>query len=805
MEDQLSNAPNRTSVSEENTNSTESTKINYPPSLLYAIPAYIRPQICGLMYSISPNFCDTALSSQPQEVLNAVNTSLRRYTEAVETVMTSEVADPDNPGQFRTVHEKQQKFKWKHSLHIPSGVDGHDTIMWLLELLAPISSNTAYSYATSLEHPIRTETPTSGTPGFEEFFSHCEIFLYPRARYTVSNDSLTENSFVFQWKYILVPGVVVPVTSSESNLEDTKHLALTVLIARVKELWSSQPGRRYVCAFLIVGRFVQFWIFHRAGGIASPMSEYTDNPRDLIMMMTIYCNSSTTSLGYSADVLNMNDKKVLHVDADIGGKFTSFSLNAEPLCVPANLISRGTTIWKAQIQDECTYRFAVKEVWQTDDRVPESIVLEQATKLNIPGIIQCFGYEYMVHNDNFDSTVALETEYDTVGLYRVAFHGTKQLHDLFNVVTNEVITPEGTLLERKLIDHSDTWNIPYRKRHRFRQRMYLAPVGRPLLEFSTLHSLIAGLLSALVAHWELYRRMRCLHRNVSVDNILLDETKLSSTEAGDHTEEEETIEGGAGFLVDMAMTMRIHEDDTVNTVFPNSIDPLEEMSSFLPFEWDRHLMDSTSHLRTGTYEFMAIGVLLGFRHSYRHDLESFFYILLWICLRYDAEPIKEIPLLERNANAPTKKSANSSSEDGSENVSEHKNRFNLQNKINEYFHSQSWPAKKTLISGTTPVHAAPRQNWPKILNEWVLMGYQESAHAKYRRMSGKLEFDQIISEFGKGFNSCAPLKKLVKDLRGILFADMEDSFIYEGKHSDVDHEVLFMRAAVAFSNCLDEL
>ena len=32
-------------------------------------------------------------------------------------------------------------------------------------------------------------------------------------------------------------------------------------------------------------------------------------------------------------------------------------------------------------------------------------------------------------------------------------------------------------------------------------------------------------------------------------------------------------------------------------------------------------------------EFMAIEVLLGIDHTYRHDLESFFYVLLWICAR----------------------------------------------------------------------------------------------------------------------------------------------------------------------------
>src|SRR5438552_1363095 len=33
-------------------------------------------------------------------------------------------------------------------------------------------------------------------------------------------------------------------------------------------------------------------------------------------------------------------------------------------------------------------------------------------------------------------------------------------------------------------------------------------------------------------------------------------------------------------------------------------------------------------------EFMAIEVLEGVAHTYRHDLESFFYVFLWVCIRH---------------------------------------------------------------------------------------------------------------------------------------------------------------------------
>jgi Fungal protein kinase len=44
-------------------------------------------------------------------------------------------------------------------------------------------------------------------------------------------------------------------------------------------------------------------------------------------------------------------------------------------------------------------------------------------------------------------------------------------------------------------------------------------------------------------------------------------------------------------------------------------------------------MDHGARHRTGTMEFMAIEMLKDKAHTYRHDLESFFYIFLWIIIR----------------------------------------------------------------------------------------------------------------------------------------------------------------------------
>jgi Fungal protein kinase len=41
---------------------------------------------------------------------------------------------------------------------------------------------------------------------------------------------------------------------------------------------------------------------------------------------------------------------------------------------------------------------------------------------------------------------------------------------------------------------------------------------------------------------------------------------------------------------------------------------------------------SSAPSKTGTKVFMAIGALCGEEHSLMHDLESFFWVLFWICV-----------------------------------------------------------------------------------------------------------------------------------------------------------------------------
>jgi hypothetical protein len=83
-----------------------------------------------------------------------------------------------------------------------------------------------------------------------------------------------------------------------------------------------------------------------------------------------------------------------------------------------------------------------------------------------------------------------------------------------------------------------------------------------------------------------------LHRDISVNNLMINEDKGKSS--------------WPSFLIDLDLTIREQRDGV-----------------------------SGADGKTGTRAFMAIGSLLGEKHSFMHDLESFFWAIFWICIHYE--------------------------------------------------------------------------------------------------------------------------------------------------------------------------
>jgi serine/threonine protein kinase len=123
--------------------------------------------------------------------------------------------------------------------------------------------------------------------------------------------------------------------------------------------------------------------------------------------------------------------------------------------------------------------------------------------------------------------------------------------------------------------------------------MVMSTFGKPIYDFSDNLELLRALYDAIKGHQQLYTKANILHRDISLNNIMIH------------------IHGKHGFLIDLDYAV----ERNVNR-------------------------EPQSPHRTGTLPFMSINILEkgheeNFAAGYRDDIESFFYVFLWICCTWE--------------------------------------------------------------------------------------------------------------------------------------------------------------------------
>ena len=141
----------------------------------------------------------------------------------------------------------------------------------------------------------------------------------------------------------------------------------------------------------------------------------------------------------------------------------------------------------------------------------------------------------------------------------------------------------------------------------------ISPLGLPLQEFATMAELLGVLADTAEALQSLYIKGKILHRDLAIKNII----RVPHSDANQST--------GRGVLIDLDCAQIL--DDAP---------PLEAFK--------------------GSDGFVAINVLLGRNHTYNTDLESLFYVFLWLAIGNEREyPHPSIILFNLSENSRLRK------------------------------------------------------------------------------------------------------------------------------------------------------
>ncbi|TGZ76577.1 hypothetical protein EX30DRAFT_375391 [Ascodesmis nigricans] len=433
------------------------------------------------------------------------------------------------------------------------------------------------------DHPLPGSTaPRKLDIGFSIFKGQGDVETTP-----AGNQGTVECT----WEEILVPGEL-----KGGQSRDPKSITWCDLARYVREVYAAQDTRRFSHGFTLCGDVMRVWRFDRGAIYAAPPFSVNQDGQRFVMVVLGYLLMREEELGYDTTICKDGGKQYISVVRN--GKEERFLID-QVMHRQSSIIGRGTTCWKVTLKGS-NEKFVIKDSWQYEGKVDEGELLKEITKKSVQNVAHCYHSEIVRigdMNDDLHGNVRKE-----INLYSGKKLKPRQNH--LTTALSKTTSSNSTLRKRvapttlessirkKSRSNSEGGNGNGSALNRFHKRIIMSRCGKPLYMAGTRIGVLKGLIGAISGHQNLFRN-KILHRDISIGNVLLSE---------DETE---------GFLIDLDHAIRLGRKE-----------------------------NSGARGRTGTKVFMSIGLLLqGYEpnkkpHSFMDDLESFFWLLFWICVHY---------------------------------------------------------------------------------------------------------------------------------------------------------------------------
>ena len=414
-------------------------------------------------------------------------------------------------------------------------------------------------------------------------------------------------------------------TSSKSSSWKRKFLQLAVYM---RDIFSTQPTRLFVHGFLLFGTNMQLWVFDRSGAVGSEVFNILEEPERFIRIICGYALMTSEEHGLDNVIKRGGNKPTVTVLRP-SGEEVILELEDRPFVSQDAIVCRGTCCYRTADQ-----KHVVKISWRPAQAVPEADHLRMAVGLK--GVAQLFGCretaEVAILRDglSFGSPKILKKTFDqqqngaanlsfnsqSAGLIEsINLSGPFKRKNGFEASHVSKKSRSNSQVSRHEATEASVSTDGYAFRNRKQTCIAVSPSGRSLTECKSMRQLLLAFYHAIEGHRNLYEKLGLLHRDVSLYNIILPPSKNNESQEDKSSEKDkeasEDDDLSAGLLIDLDLTVKVVEDG----------------------ENDR----SRAKNITGTTQFMAIEVLERIAHTYRHDLESFFYVLMWVCVYHGWE------------------------------------------------------------------------------------------------------------------------------------------------------------------------
>ncbi|KAI1157319.1 hypothetical protein F5B18DRAFT_666050 [Nemania serpens] len=401
------------------------------------------------------------------------------------------------------------------------------------------------------------------------------------------DDPKADRAGKYHWSHILVPGEL----KSNPN-DDTASKAHLDIARYVKEVFTTQPTRRYVLAFTLCGSWMRLWEFDRLGGIASENFNMNKDGQRFVSTVLGFLWMDDEALGFDPTIIKSENQQYIEIQQDT---------KTERLILDK----------KAYLKGDKSKPFVIKDSWQFPERGEEGELLQQATRQEVTNVARHYYHETVriQAKDDIQGNVRRGLDITRASNYRAGRVRSLQALTVDAVSRNSSTgskrssSQTGALLppgkRSRSGSASPTKHEPLP--NRIHRRIVLRDYGEPIYKASSRAALLGALEGCIRGHESLLKA-GFLHRDISIHNLMINEGNKES-----HL---------SSFLIDLDLAIEV---DRIEASGAKGI--------------------------TGTRAFMAIGVLMGEGHSFMDDLGSFFWVLLWLCIHYDRpneiKPVKQ--------------------------------------------------------------------------------------------------------------------------------------------------------------------
>ncbi|KAK3936587.1 hypothetical protein QBC46DRAFT_366821 [Diplogelasinospora grovesii] len=383
------------------------------------------------------------------------------------------------------------------------------------------------------------------------------------------------------WSRILVPGELM------SN-------------PYAREVLAAKDTRRFVLGFTICGSLMRIWEFDRLGGIASDQFDINKDGLRFVTTILGFLWMSEEQLGFDPTIMTSGDKR--YIDIELDGQTERLIIDKRMKRAPW-IAGRATTCWKAHRKGDPQTPLVIKDSWQYVEREEEGELLREATDRGVINVARYYYHETVEvggTDDDIRSTVRKGLDVMAAENYRAGCSAMSR-----NISVATAPRKGGSTAGLKRSSSQTDASLPPSKRassasrtkaasgsvpNRVHRRVVLRDFGQPIYEASSPAALLRGLEGCIEGHESLHKA-GFLHRDISTNNLMINEDNNNPS--------------WPSFLIDLDLAIKEQREGV-----------------------------SGAKGKTGTRAFMAIGVLLGEQHSFMHDLESFFWVLFWICVHY---------------------------------------------------------------------------------------------------------------------------------------------------------------------------